>query len=93
MSRYTVPLTDTLDLEYGYDRPLHNVFAQLWRKGDSHQPLHALGLYPFITTVAELMPEIDTMLAPYPDAALDEERRDSIRRRLVADGADPGRGV
>ncbi|MGY0466802.1 hypothetical protein ACW14Y_42085 (plasmid) [Kitasatospora sp. cg17-2] len=93
MSRYTMPLTDTLNLEYGHDRRLHNVFAQLWQDGDSHEPLHDLGLYPYITTVGELMPAIDAMLAPYPDAALDEERRDSIRRRLVADGADPGRGV
>ncbi|MFB8243434.1 hypothetical protein ACFC58_43590 [Kitasatospora purpeofusca] len=90
MTRYTTPLTDTLDLQYGYDRPLHNVFAQLWENG---KPLHALGLYPFITTVDELMSAIDTMLAAYPGAALDEERCGSIRRRLIADGADPCPGA
>ncbi|MER6401385.1 hypothetical protein ABT263_35890 [Kitasatospora sp. NPDC001603] len=89
MSRYTMPLTDSLRLEWGYDRPLHNVFAQLW-KNDSIEPVEALGLYSFIVTVAELMPALDAMLAPYPGAALSEEDRDNIRTQLIADGADPG---
>ncbi|MEE1828047.1 hypothetical protein PUR61_38600 [Streptomyces sp. BE20] len=89
MSRYTMPLTDTLHLQFGYDRPLHNVFAQLWRN-DGFEPVETLGLYSFIVTVGELMPAIDAMLAPYPGAALSEEDRNSIRDKLIADGADPG---
>ncbi|MEU9133871.1 hypothetical protein AB0D08_38280 [Kitasatospora sp. NPDC048540] len=89
MSRYTLPLTDILNLEYGYDRPLRNVFAQLW-ENDGEEPIQHLGLYPFITTVGELMPAIDAMLAPHPGAALSDRARNNISRQLIADGAEPG---
>ncbi|MFF2618549.1 hypothetical protein [Kitasatospora sp. NPDC058046] len=90
MSRYTMTLTDTLDLQFGYDRPLRNVFAQLWESNGHREPLQVLGLEPFITTVSELIPAVDSMLAPYPGAALSEADRNHIRRRLIADGAEPG---
>ncbi|MET9611714.1 hypothetical protein [Kitasatospora indigofera] len=90
MSRYTMPLTKTLNLQFGYDRPLHNVFAQLWNNSSDGEPVQALGLDPFITTVNTLMPAIDAMLAPHPGAALSDADRDVIRKRLVADGADRG---
>ncbi|MFE2728961.1 hypothetical protein [Kitasatospora sp. NPDC059327] len=88
MSRYTMPLTEHLHLQFGYDRPLHNVFAQLWK--NDGEIIETLGLYTFIVTVGELMPALDAMLAPHPDAALSEEDRNSIRDQLIADGADPG---
>ncbi|MGW7582959.1 hypothetical protein ACWGKU_18405 [Kitasatospora sp. NPDC054768] len=90
MSRYTMRLSNTLDLQFGYDRPLHNVFAQLWERNVGREPLQVLGLDPFITTVSELIPAVDSMLAPYPGAALSEADRNNIRRQLIADGAEPG---
>ncbi len=84
MSRYTLPLhIDTrIQLDWGYDRPLHKVFAHL--VADNR------GLYSFITTVGELMPAIADMLTNNNVRPLTDVEAAAMTEQLIADGTDPG---
>ncbi|MFJ1936686.1 hypothetical protein ACIOGZ_29005 [Kitasatospora sp. NPDC088160] len=89
MSRYARSLdsTTSTQLEWGYDRPLHNVFAYLVIDDDF---VDDRGLYPPITTVGELMPAIADMLTRNNVRLLTDEEAISMMAQLIADGADGG---
>ncbi|MER7671265.1 hypothetical protein ABTY61_22750 [Kitasatospora sp. NPDC096128] len=87
MSRHVMPLSAAAHLEWGYNRPLHNVFAHLVVDGEF---VDNRGLDRFIPTVRELIPAIDAMIAEHHAPALTEVDRAIITHQLVHDGADIG---